>query len=127
MNGHLLVIASSIHLHTLLLDPCKTQVETARELLEQNFVMLNGLQKYFRYAESSFSRLRAFHRACERKGTPETFDMDRWMVKFLNRYDLAVGDRDVIPREDEDQESEIGEGQQIEEVVRNRESGLYFV
>lgn len=94
VNGHLLVIASSIHLHTLLFDPRETQVGRARELLEQNFVMLNELRRYFRYAESSFSRLTAFHKACERKATRGTFDMDRWMVKFLNRYDLTIGDRD---------------------------------
>lgn len=94
INGHLLVIASSIHLHTLLLDPRETEVDAARELLEQNFVMLHRLQKCFRYAESSFSRLRAFHRACERKGTTGAFDMDRWMVKFLNRYDVEIEDRD---------------------------------
>ena len=125
VNGHLLVIASSIHLHTLLLDPRDTQVESARELLEQNFVMLNALQKYFRYAESSFSRLRAFHRACERRGTPGTFDMDRWMVKFLNRYDLSVGDRDVNPEGDDDQGLEIGEESRVEDFW-NRGSGSGF-
>lgn len=102
INGHLLVIASTIHLHTLLLDPRETQVDGARVLLEQNFVMLHRIQKFFPYAESSFSRLRAFHRACERRSAARTFDMDRWMVTFLNRYDVGVEDREVEPEVDDD-------------------------
>ncbi|SPO06043.1 uncharacterized protein DNG_08732 [Cephalotrichum gorgonifer] len=102
INGHLLVIASTIHLHTLLLDTRETEVDCARALLEQNFVVLHHIQKYFPYAESSFSRLRAFHKACERSSAARTFDMDRWMVKFLNRYDLAIEDRDLDPQLDED-------------------------
>lgn len=102
VNGHLLVIASSIHLHTLLLDPQQAHVDSARVLLEQNFMMLHRLQKCFRYAESSFSRLRAFHRACEKSGMQDAFDMDKWMVKFLNRYDLAVGDRDASIDDDDE-------------------------
>ena len=75
--------------------------------------MLQRLQECFRYAKSSVSILRAFHRACERSGTPGNFDMDKWMGKFLNRYDLAVGDRDGSVEIDEDSELGIGDGPQI--------------
>jgi alpha-L-rhamnosidase len=40
VNSHLLIIASSIHLHTLHFDPNEARTATIKKLLEQNFTML---------------------------------------------------------------------------------------
>ncbi|KAL1861109.1 hypothetical protein Plec18167_002811 [Paecilomyces lecythidis] len=93
VNGHLLVVASSIHLHTLLFSNNDAEMTKARRLLEQNFIMLLHFQKYWPFLEFSMSRLRAFHRACQINTTEKNFDMDRWMTQFLNRYGSRVQDR----------------------------------
>ncbi|KAJ9367401.1 transcriptional regulator family: Fungal Specific TF [Paecilomyces variotii] len=93
VNGHLLVVSSSIHLHTLLFSNDDTEITKARMLLEQNFIILLHLQKYWPFIEFSMSRLRAFHQVCQMNATEKNFDMDRWMIKFLNRYGSRVQDR----------------------------------
>ncbi|GAD98207.1 hypothetical protein AN5306.2 [Paecilomyces variotii No. 5] len=93
VNGHLLVVASSIHLHTLLFSTSDAEIAKARRLLEQNFIMLLHFQKYWPFLEFSMSRLRSFHRACQINATEKNFDMDRWMIQFLNRYGSRVQDR----------------------------------
>ncbi|KAF4964218.1 hypothetical protein FSARC_7852 [Fusarium sarcochroum] len=95
VNSHLLVIASTIHLHTMLLQPDKPEATEAKKLLEQNFIILQELQKYWPSTELAFSRLQAFHNACRVSSISKTFDMDQWMARFLNRYDVSVQDRDL--------------------------------
>ncbi|KAF3045456.1 hypothetical protein E8E12_005619 [Didymella heteroderae] len=94
VNGHLLVVASSIHLHTLLFDPDEERTAMAKKLLEQNFSMLLQLQEYWPSLEHSMMRLRAFHKTCLLNAEPgETYDMDDWTAQFLNRYHMPVEDR----------------------------------
>lgn len=94
VNGHLLVVASSIHIHTLLFDTNEERIVTTKKLLEQNFTMLLQLQEYWPSLEHSMMRLRAFHRTCLLNARPEeTFNMDDWTAQFLNRYHMPVGDR----------------------------------
>lgn len=94
VNGHLLVVASSIHLHTLLFDSDEERTATTKKLLEQNFTMLLQLQEYWPSLEHSMMRLRAFHKTCLLNTEPgETFNMDDWTAQFLNRYHMPVGDR----------------------------------
>ncbi|KAJ4326399.1 hypothetical protein N0V94_000074 [Neodidymelliopsis sp. IMI 364377] len=94
VNGHLLVVASSIHLHTLLFDIDEGRRAATKKLLEQNFKMLLQLQEYWPSLEHSMMRLRAFHRTCLLNAEPgETFNMDDWTAQFLNRYHMPVGDR----------------------------------
>lgn len=94
VNGHLLVVASSIHLHTLLFDSDVDRRATTKKLLEQNFTMLLQLQEYWPSLEHSMMRLRAFHRTCLLNAEPgETFNMDDWTAQFLNRYHMPVKDR----------------------------------
>ncbi|KAM0548449.1 hypothetical protein ACHAPJ_009935 [Fusarium lateritium] len=93
VNGHLLVVASSVHLYSLLFDDddfCKPKI---RRLLEQNFVMLLQFQKYWPTLTASMSRLQAFHRSCYRGHRESSFKMDEWMLKFLNDYDSPIEDR----------------------------------
>lgn len=93
LNGHLLVIASSIHLHSMLFDTHASALESARLVLEHNFIMLLQLQKYWPSLQLSLSWLRAFHRACLMERSERHFDMDFWMIAFLNRYMNNVPER----------------------------------
>ncbi|KAL2802979.1 hypothetical protein BJX63DRAFT_89872 [Aspergillus granulosus] len=93
VNGHLLVVSSSILLYTLLFDMDEESIARARMLLEQNFIMLLQFRKYWPFVEISMTRLRAFHRACQLNSTQENFGIDHWMVDFLNRYDAQISDR----------------------------------
>ncbi|KAL2826021.1 hypothetical protein BJY01DRAFT_256123 [Aspergillus pseudoustus] len=93
LNGHLLVIATSIHLHSMLFDTDPTALEKARLIMEHNFIMLMQLQKYWPSLQLSLSRVRAFHGACLMERTHKHFDMDHWMITFLNRYKSTVPDR----------------------------------
>lgn len=94
VNGHLLVVASSIHLHTLLFDTNEERTATTKKLLEQNFTMLLQLQEYWPSLENSMVRLRAFHKTCLLNAEPgESYDMDDWTAQFLNRYHMPVEDR----------------------------------
>ncbi|KAM5349885.1 hypothetical protein ACJ41O_006390 [Fusarium nematophilum] len=102
VNGHLLVIASTIHLHTMLLGAGRPEAANAKKLLEQNFILLQQLQKYWPSTELAFSRLHAFHRACRMSSISTTFNMDQWMANFLNRYDQPVEDRDIYAELAED-------------------------
>ncbi|KAL3464505.1 hypothetical protein BJX64DRAFT_91980 [Aspergillus heterothallicus] len=93
VNGHLLVVSSSILLYTLLFDTDENSIARARTLLEQNFIMLLQFRKYWPLVENSMARLRAFHRACQLNSTQESFGVDHWMIDFLNRYDAQISDR----------------------------------
>ncbi|KAF4972024.1 hypothetical protein FZEAL_9687 [Fusarium zealandicum] len=95
VNSHLLVIASTIHLHTLLLGSGRPEAAQGKKLLEQNFIVLQELQKYWPSTELAFSRLQAFHNACQMTSISKTFNMDEWMANFLNRYDISVEDREL--------------------------------
>jgi hypothetical protein len=85
MTGHLLVISSSVHVHTLLFDDQEKQIAQAKLMLEHNFGMLIRLRGYWPSLDHSMSRLFAFHRAC-RLGMSTSFHMNEWMLQFLQRY-----------------------------------------
>ncbi|KAK4235699.1 hypothetical protein C8A03DRAFT_17598, partial [Achaetomium macrosporum] len=87
LAGHILVIASTVHLHTLLFGVDDAEIARARARLEHNFQIITRLQRYWPSLQASFSRLRAFHAACmdvdKHEGTDVVFRLDRWMVRFL--------------------------------------------
>jgi alpha-L-rhamnosidase len=92
VTGHLLVISSSVQLHTLLFGDDDIQIESAKTVLKQNFEMMLNLRRYWPSLELSMSRLRAFHRACQ-ESMHTSFAMDQWMLVFLQRYMAPVSDR----------------------------------
>ena len=93
VTGHLLAIASSVHLHTLLFDTNEALIEESKTMLRQNFKLMIRLRRYWPGVDLSMSRLRAFHRACQRS-MHTSFDMDHWMLHFLQRYHKPVDDKD---------------------------------
>ena len=94
MVGHILVIASSIHLHTLLFETDERQIRAARRRLERNFEILTKLQSYWPSLDICFTRLKEFHKACQ-KATEESFKMDQWMLKFLLEFAKPIGEKDM--------------------------------
>ncbi|KAL3417571.1 fungal specific transcription factor [Phlyctema vagabunda] len=92
MVGHILVIASTVQIHTLLFSDSEAQISTARTRLEKNFEILSRLQGYWSTLDISFTRLRAFHQAC-RKSMDTSFRLDQWMLRFLYEFAEPVDDK----------------------------------
>lgn len=92
MVGHVLVIASTVQIHILLFGEDDEQVRMARSRLEQNFEILTKLRMYWPTLEASFSRLRAFHKACQ-KSVQTSFRLDQWMLSFLSEFAKPMDDR----------------------------------
>ncbi|KAH8679563.1 hypothetical protein BGZ60DRAFT_400248 [Tricladium varicosporioides] len=78
--GHILVVSSSIHLHTLLLGG--GDVERARADLLSNFGVLMKLKKYWPVIDAAVGRLRSFQNHCQ-ESSLDSFVLDDWMWKFL--------------------------------------------
>ena len=92
VNGHLLAVSSSIHLHTLLFGNSDTKVEAVKVMLERNFEMMMDMRRYWPGLDLSISRLRAFHRQCQ-DNVETSFRMDHWMLIFLQKYTKPVIDK----------------------------------
>lgn len=92
MVGHLLAISSSIHLHTLLFDDDDDQITGVKKMLKQNFEMMMELRRYWPGIDLAISRLRVFHRTCQ-QSMNTAFDMDHWMLHFLQRYAKPISDK----------------------------------
>ena len=93
--GHLLAVSSSIHLHSLLFDIEDSSLAKSKQMLAQNFELMMDLQQYWPSLDFSMSRLRAFHRACQ-QSDDTTFNLDHWMLQFLQRYMNPVSARDEM-------------------------------
>lgn len=83
MIGHILVIASSVQIHTLLFSANEDEISAARARLELNFEILSLLRMYWPTLEVCFARLDTFHEVC-RKNMDTSFRMDKWMLSFLS-------------------------------------------
>ena len=94
MVGHILVIASTVQIHTLLFSDNEDQISAARKRLEKNFEILSQLRIYWPTLDISFTRLRAFHQAC-RDSMDESFRLDQWMLRFLYQFAEPVSDKVV--------------------------------
>jgi hypothetical protein len=92
MVGHILVIASTIQIHTLLFSDNEEQISAARSRLEKNFEILSQLRTYWPTLDVSFTRLRAFHQAC-RDSMDESFRLDLWMLRFLSEFAEPIDDK----------------------------------
>jgi len=90
MVGHILVIASTVQIHTLLFGTNESEITSARLRLEQNFQILTRLREYWPMLESCFARLQIFHEVC-RKNIDTSFRMDHWMLKFLSEFAEPIG------------------------------------
>jgi hypothetical protein len=92
MVGHILVIASTVQIHTLLFSDNAAQIAAARRRLERNFEILSQLKNHWPTLDICFMRLQAFHKAC-RSSMDESFRLDQWMLRFLLEFAEPVDDR----------------------------------
>lgn len=96
MVGHVVVVASTIQLFTLMFSSSEVDTMLARKRLENNFEILTKLQKFWPTLDVSFNRFREFHDACLRRESNESnFRMDRWMLQFLFEFARPVSKRDA--------------------------------
>ncbi|KAJ5329624.1 hypothetical protein N7452_010014 [Penicillium brevicompactum] len=92
MVGHVLVIASTVQIHTLLFGVDNESITHARRRLERNFCILTRLRDLWPTLDICMERLQAFHRAC-RRSIDTSFCMDGWMVRFLVEFANPVSER----------------------------------
>ena len=92
MLGHVLVISSTVQIHTLLFDCSEDQIARARTRLERNFEILTRLRDFWPMLDVVFIRLQAFHRACHTLRA-SSFRMDLWMLRFLSEFGRPIDDR----------------------------------
>ncbi|PVH99354.1 C6 transcription factor-like protein [Periconia macrospinosa] len=83
--SHILVIASTVQIHTLLSSGDERQIRKAKSRLERNFEILLQLRSYWPSVDSAMSRLRAFHQTCLRSNET-SFVLDRWLLRFLVQF-----------------------------------------
>lgn len=111
MVAHVLVIASTVQIHTLLFSTSELQIREARERLERNFQMIQlELKPFWPAVDDAMSRLRAFHQTCLRRasgsGSPggsSAFVLDQWLLRFLVEFSHHMEDepREVDPDYDQ--------------------------
>lgn len=83
--SHILVIASTVQIHTLLFSGDEGQIRVSKSRLERNFEILLRLRTYWPSVDSAMSRLRAFHQTCLRS-KETSFVLDRWLLRFLVQF-----------------------------------------
>lgn len=83
--AHVIVIASTVQIHTLLFSGDEMQIRLSRTRLERNFEILLQLRPYWSSVDSAMSRLRAFHQTCLRR-SKASFVLDKWLVRFLVEF-----------------------------------------
>lgn len=92
MVGHVLLIASTVQIHSLLFESNDLHLALARQRLEKNFCILTQLCALWPTLDICMDRLMAFHKAC-RESADTTFCMDQWMVRFLVEFASPVTDK----------------------------------
>ncbi|KAK8068899.1 hypothetical protein PG994_005515 [Apiospora phragmitis] len=83
--SHILVISSTVQIHTLLFSGDETQIGLAKSRLEQNFAILLQLRTYWSSVDSAMNRLQAFHQTFLRS-REASFVLDRWLLRFLVEF-----------------------------------------
>ncbi|KLU90338.1 hypothetical protein MAPG_09301 [Magnaporthiopsis poae ATCC 64411] len=107
MVAHVLVIASTVQIHTLLFAASEQPIREARARLERNFqIILLDLKPFWPAVDGAMSRLRAFHQTClgrsgdgvggSSPGSSSAFVLDQWLLRFLVEFSDHMEDE---PRE----------------------------
>lgn len=83
--AHVLVIASTVQIHTLMFSGNEVEIDISKSRLERNFGILLQLRPYWSSVDSAMSRLQAFHQTCLRS-KEKSFVLDRWLLRFLVEF-----------------------------------------
>lgn len=92
MVGHVLVIASTVQIHTLLFSSDRSEIDAARDRLERNYAILLRLRDLWPSLDFCMMRLQVFHKACV-TSMETSFRLDEWMLKFLSEFAKPVKDK----------------------------------
>ncbi|OBT64508.1 hypothetical protein VE03_05369 [Pseudogymnoascus sp. 23342-1-I1] len=92
MVGHILVIASTVQIHTLLFGTDEAEIAVARSRVVRNFQILTEMKRWWAWLDMCFVRLHIFHDMC-RKSMATSFRMDEWMMKFLSEFSKPIEEK----------------------------------
>ncbi|KFY98426.1 hypothetical protein V500_01667 [Pseudogymnoascus sp. VKM F-4518 (FW-2643)] len=92
MIGHILVIASTVQIHTLLFGTDEAEIAVARSRVVRNFQILTDMQRWWAWLDMCFVRLHTFHDMC-RRSMATSFRMDEWMMKFLSEFSKPIEEK----------------------------------
>ncbi|KAK6385589.1 hypothetical protein LTS17_001158 [Exophiala oligosperma] len=92
MLGHLLVVTSTVYIHTLVFSAHEDEISIARRRLARNFEILMRLQSFWVKLDVSLSRLQAFHNACK-ISAEHSFGMDKWLLCFLLEHGVVIPEK----------------------------------
>ncbi|KAB8276801.1 hypothetical protein BDV30DRAFT_224126 [Aspergillus minisclerotigenes] len=90
--GHIAVVSSCVHLHSLLFSDDLSELFMARQRLILNFKFLMRVKSYWPIVDSSVSRLRTFQNSC-RNSMSDPFALDNWMARFLTEHSSCLAER----------------------------------
>ncbi|KAF2012973.1 hypothetical protein BU24DRAFT_262237 [Aaosphaeria arxii CBS 175.79] len=92
LAGHILSLASTIHIHTLLFAVDESEISLAKLRLERNFEIISSMNRYWPMTHKTVKRLQHFHNACLRS-QDDSFRLDTWMLQFLLGFTKDMEDR----------------------------------
>lgn len=95
MVAHVVVIASTVQIHTLLFSGHESQIRIARSRLERNFEILLLMRRYWSTLDGVMMRLHAFHDTC-RKSMDTSFVLDDWMLSFLVEFAKPMEEKGAV-------------------------------
>ncbi|KAL4983693.1 hypothetical protein BDW68DRAFT_194215 [Aspergillus falconensis] len=92
--GHIGVVSSCVHLHTLLFSDDYRELSITRQRLVSNFQYLMALKSYWTIVEHFAIQLRAFQNSC-RDSISDPFILDNWMARFLTEHSSLLSERQL--------------------------------
>ncbi|KAL4972417.1 hypothetical protein BDW66DRAFT_162904 [Aspergillus desertorum] len=92
--GHIGVVSSCVHLHTLLLSDDYRELSITRQRLVSNFQYLMALKSYWPIVEHFAVQLRTFQNSC-RDSISDPFILDNWMARFLTEHSSLLSERQL--------------------------------
>ncbi|KAL5344027.1 hypothetical protein BJX70DRAFT_352417 [Aspergillus crustosus] len=93
--GHIAVVSSCVHLHTLLFDDDYRELSMTRQRLVFNFQYLMILKSFWPIVEHYTIHLRTFQNSC-RDSISDPFVLDNWMARFLTEHSSLLSERQPV-------------------------------
>ncbi|KAL2840423.1 hypothetical protein BJY01DRAFT_218545 [Aspergillus pseudoustus] len=94
--GHIAVVSSCVHLHTLLFSDDYRELSMVRQRLVSNFQYLMTVKSYWPIVEHYTTHLRTFQNFC-RDSMSDPFVLDNWMARFLTEHSSHLAERQPVP------------------------------
>ncbi|KAL4738790.1 hypothetical protein BDV11DRAFT_188892 [Aspergillus similis] len=92
--GHIGVVSSCVHLHTLLFSDDYRELSITRQRLISNFQYLMALKSYWPIVDHFAIQLRTFQNSC-RDSKSDPFMLDNWMARFLTEHSSLLSERQL--------------------------------